>query len=147
MMDPSLIGWLAAGLTLLTFSMRSMLWLRISALAANVCFITYGALAGLAPVLVLHLLLLPCNLVRLRPLLALTRDRRFFPSPALIRAASKLARRRVLVPSRGCDGRDLLFPPATRPGSRQARPAWPFLRLGMGAAARDRAHQHQGAGR
>lgn len=145
MIDPSLIGWLAAGLTLLTFSMRSMLWLRISALAANVCFITYGALAELAPVLVLHVLLLPCNVVRLGPLLAGTRDRRVCPSSELMRAGSRLARRRILVPSRG---RDWLFPPATPPGSRQARPAWAFLcRLGMGAAARHRTHQHPAAGR
>lgn len=58
-------GWLAAGLTLLAFMMHSMTALRVVAIAANVCFILYGA-AGLAyPVLVLHLLLLPCNVLRL----------------------------------------------------------------------------------
>jgi len=62
------IGWLAAGLTLLTFSMRSMVALRLAALAANLCFIVYGASAGLPPVLVLHVLLLPCNLLRLAEL-------------------------------------------------------------------------------
>jgi hypothetical protein len=62
------LGWLAAGLTLLTFSMRSMVALRVVALAANLSFIAYGAAAGLTPVLVLHLLLLPCNLVRLAQL-------------------------------------------------------------------------------
>lgn len=60
-----LFGWIAAALTLLTFSMRSMGALRIAALAANLVFIAYGATAGLAPVLALHLTLLPCNFVRL----------------------------------------------------------------------------------
>ncbi len=59
------LGWLAAALTLLTFSMRSMVALRLVAIAANVLFIAYGAMGALAPVLVLHLLLIPCNLVRL----------------------------------------------------------------------------------
>lgn len=63
-------GWVAAALTLLTFSMQSMLALRLVAISANFAFITYGMLAALAPVLFLHLLLLPCNLVRLAQLLA-----------------------------------------------------------------------------
>jgi len=45
--------------------MRSMAALRLLALAANISFIAYGATARLAPVVVLHLLLFPCNLVRL----------------------------------------------------------------------------------
>jgi hypothetical protein len=62
------LGWIAAGLTVLTFSMRSMIALRTVAVAASVCFIAYGALGALYPVLALHLLLLPCNLLRLRQL-------------------------------------------------------------------------------
>lgn len=58
------IGWLAASLTLLTFSMRSMMALRIAAMAANICFIVYGTLSHLYPVVTLHVLLLPCNLFR-----------------------------------------------------------------------------------
>jgi len=65
MTGTDLAGWLAAGLTLATFSMQSMLRLRASAIAANVCFITYGLLSGLYPVIVLHALLLPCNVLRL----------------------------------------------------------------------------------
>ena len=61
-------GWTAALLTFLTFSMRSMRLLRIVALSANGCFILYGALAGLWPVLALHAALLPCNYLRLREL-------------------------------------------------------------------------------
>ena len=68
MTEDHLLGWLAAGLTLLTFSMRSMIALRTAALAANLCFIAYGAQGALYPVLALHLLLLPCNLLRLRQL-------------------------------------------------------------------------------
>lgn len=42
--------------------------LRLTALAANLCFIAYGATAQLWPVLVLHLALMPLNLHRLRQL-------------------------------------------------------------------------------
>ncbi|HEY9539917.1 MAG TPA: hypothetical protein VIS03_20145 [Kiloniellaceae bacterium] len=62
-------GWIAAAFTLLTFSLRSMMSLRIAAVAANVCFITYGAMQELYPVIALHGLLIPCNLYRLLELL------------------------------------------------------------------------------
>ncbi|MFW6077203.1 MAG: hypothetical protein ACOC71_05595 [Hyphomicrobiales bacterium] len=70
-----MIGWLAAGLTLLAYSLRSLFALRVAALAANVCFILYGILAALAPVLALHVLLLPCNTFRLWQLSSLRRCR------------------------------------------------------------------------
>jgi hypothetical protein len=60
-----LAGWLAAALTLVAFSMRSMGPLRVAAIAANLCFIVCGALGGLYPAVALHTLLLPCNVVRL----------------------------------------------------------------------------------
>jgi hypothetical protein len=60
-----LIGWLAAGLTLLTFSMNRMSGLRRLAVASNISFILFGLFADIMPVLVLHLLLLPCNMFRL----------------------------------------------------------------------------------
>ena len=63
------VGWLAASLTLLAFSQRSMLPLRLAAIGANLSFITYGMLSTLHPVVALHLLLLPCNLYRLAQLL------------------------------------------------------------------------------
>lgn len=69
MTESDIVGWVAAVATLLTFSMRAMIPLRISALFANLCFIVYGTMAGLIPVTVLHLALLPCNLVRLVALL------------------------------------------------------------------------------
>ena len=76
-------GWLAAALTLLTFSMQSMIALRLVAVGANVSFIAYGIVASLEPVLVLHLLLLPCNLIRLGQLLARHRNRRSAPADGM----------------------------------------------------------------
>jgi CRP/FNR family cyclic AMP-dependent transcriptional regulator len=56
---------LASALVLATFSMKSMRRLRISAIASNIAFITYVLEAGLHPILVLHSILLPMNIVRL----------------------------------------------------------------------------------
>lgn len=60
-----LFGWTAAGLTLLTFATRDPRAARVTALAANACFITYAVTGGAAHVLALHLALLPINLHRL----------------------------------------------------------------------------------
>jgi hypothetical protein len=62
------VGFGAAGLVLATFCMRSMKPLRWVAIASNVAFIAYGYLGGLAPVLLLHALLLPVNVYRLAQL-------------------------------------------------------------------------------
>jgi hypothetical protein len=64
-----LTGWLAALFTLLAFSMHAMVPLRLAALCANACFISYGMLNELYPVVALHLLLVPCNAIRLYQLL------------------------------------------------------------------------------
>lgn len=65
-MNPTdLLGYLAAGLVLTTFSVRSIVALRTVAIASNLAFIGYALVAGLAPVLVLHGLLLPLNAWRL----------------------------------------------------------------------------------
>lgn len=69
-------GWVAAAFTLSAFSMRTMLPLRLSAIAANISFIVYGTLEGLMPVAVLHVILLPFNLYRLAELLSQTRKMR-----------------------------------------------------------------------
>lgn len=53
--------------------MKTMLPLRVSGACANLCFIAYGANAGILPVLVLHVALLPFNLCRLAELLLLRR--------------------------------------------------------------------------
>lgn len=65
-LDIDAVGYLAAALVLLTFCMRSMAGLRAVAIASNLAFIAYGALAHLQPVLLLHLMLLPMNVLRLR---------------------------------------------------------------------------------
>lgn len=59
------IGYLASALVLATFSVRAMVALRLLAIASNLAFIAYAALAGIHPVLLLHGLLLPMNVVRL----------------------------------------------------------------------------------
>lgn len=65
-MNPTdLLGYLAAALVLMTFSVRSIVVLRAVAIASNVAFIGYAAAAGLTPVLVLHGVLLPLNAWRL----------------------------------------------------------------------------------
>ena len=68
MSDPAIVdgvGFAAAGLVFATFYMRSMIALRWVAIASNFAFIAYGYLENLAPVLLLHLLLLPINVGRL----------------------------------------------------------------------------------
>ena len=64
------IGYLAALLVLATFCMRDMVALRVVAIASNVAFIAYSGLADIGPVLLLHALLLPVNVVRLLELRA-----------------------------------------------------------------------------
>lgn len=59
------LGWIAAGLTVATFSCVQPVALRLCALSANAAFIAYGASASLWPVLALHAVLLPINLIRL----------------------------------------------------------------------------------
>jgi CRP/FNR family transcriptional regulator, cyclic AMP receptor protein len=68
------LGYAASVLVMATFGMRGMVALRVVAMASNVAFIGYGALAGIWPVLGLHLLLLPLNGIRL---LEAVRQRRF----------------------------------------------------------------------
>ena len=69
-----LLGYLGALLTLATFSMKTMMHLRMAGIAANIAFVAYGALGTVYPVLLLHLVLLPLNAWRLQQLLRLTRE-------------------------------------------------------------------------
>ncbi len=59
------LGYLASLLVLATFCMSDMKALRLLAIGSNLAFIGYGALTGIGPVLLLHLVLLPVNLLRL----------------------------------------------------------------------------------
>jgi hypothetical protein len=61
----AIIGYIASGLVLTTFCTNDLRRLRTLAILSNIVFISYGALAGLPPVLGLHLLLLPINAIRL----------------------------------------------------------------------------------
>jgi CRP-like cAMP-binding protein len=67
-------GYIASALVFLTFSMKTMVPLRVIGICSNCAFIAYGALGGLYPVLILHLILLPMNSLRLRQMLQLTRQ-------------------------------------------------------------------------
>ena len=59
------VGFLAAGLVVAAFCMKDILHLRMVGVASNVAFLVYGVALGLMPVWLLHLVLLPVNLVRL----------------------------------------------------------------------------------
>lgn len=123
-LTPETLGWLAAGLTAATFACTDMLRLRVLALAANGAFIAYGATAGLAPVLALHLALAPLNAWHL---LRLHRGRRALgpasrPDPAMPTGA------------------------ATTPGpAAEPRPAAPRTALRRGPAGRRRMPRAHGA--
>ena len=58
-------GCVASTLVLLTFVAKDMRLLRTVAIFSNLAFITYGMIEWLPPVLFLHLVLLPLNIVRL----------------------------------------------------------------------------------
>ncbi|MBR0947595.1 hypothetical protein ABIF65_005707 [Bradyrhizobium japonicum] len=59
------IGYAASVTVLATFCMTTMSGLRLLAIGSNILFICFGALAHIHPVLLLHIVLLPINLVRL----------------------------------------------------------------------------------
>ncbi len=90
-------GYLGALLTLTTFSMKTMLHLRMVGIVANLAFVSYGALGGVYPVLILHLTLLPLNLWRLWQLRSLTRQIRQASGGALSLAWLKPFSRRQAV--------------------------------------------------
>jgi hypothetical protein len=79
------LGYLAAALVLATFTAKNMVSLRALAIGSNLAFIAYGFSAKLWPILLLHLIMLPLNLLRLREALG--------DSPALRHrlSASRLA--------------------------------------------------------
>ena len=62
---PHLLGWLAAGLVLTSFYLRTIVPLRLVAAISNVAFIFYAVYVSAPPILVLHALLLPLNFCRL----------------------------------------------------------------------------------
>jgi len=67
-------GYVPSILAASTFCMKTMLPLRCFAIASSVAFIVYGYFHGVYPVLILHLFLLPMNVLRLRQLRKLVKD-------------------------------------------------------------------------
>ncbi len=65
------IGWLASLLTVASYSVSTMLPLRILAIASSVCFAIYGFALGLWPLLAMELTLLPINIYRFWQVLSL----------------------------------------------------------------------------
>jgi hypothetical protein len=61
----NLLGFSAALSVLASFCMTTILSLRSFSLLSNVLFISYGLTAHIYPIFVLHLVLLPVNLVKL----------------------------------------------------------------------------------
>jgi hypothetical protein len=59
------LGYAASLAVLTTFLMRSMVPLRLIAILSNLLFVSYGYLADIHPVLLLHAALLPINIARL----------------------------------------------------------------------------------
>ena len=66
------LGYVASSLVLATFTARSMVALRALAIGSNLAFIAYSLSAALWPILLLHSIMLPLNLVRLREALSET---------------------------------------------------------------------------
>jgi CRP/FNR family transcriptional regulator, cyclic AMP receptor protein len=67
------IGYLASLLVFCTFYMKTMIPLRCVAIASNFVFMTYGLTGRIYPVFLLHAILLPLNLLRLRQVRTLIR--------------------------------------------------------------------------
>jgi hypothetical protein len=63
-----IMGYVASSMVLLTFITKDMRRLRAIGIVSNVAFISYGMLAWLPPILLLHMLLLPVNVMRLMEL-------------------------------------------------------------------------------
>jgi CRP/FNR family transcriptional regulator, cyclic AMP receptor protein len=60
-----MIGYFAAFLLVLTFFMRRMIQLRITAICSSLAWLAYGWIDMLYPIIVLHMVLLPLNSYRL----------------------------------------------------------------------------------
>ncbi len=85
----ALAGYIASVLVFATFCMKTIVPLRLVAIGSNVFFLLYGIFEGLVPILLLHLALLPLNVLRLAQLRVSAReiehafDEAFSPSSIL----------------------------------------------------------------
>ena len=69
----AIIGYVVSLLVVGTFGMRTMMPLRVAAVASNVSLIAYSIINQLYPVLALQVILLPLNLWRLTEIIQLAR--------------------------------------------------------------------------
>jgi hypothetical protein len=60
-----IIGFAGSFLTVVTYLMRSMVRLRIIAIASSLCFAFYGSMIGSPPLVLMEAVLLPLNAYRL----------------------------------------------------------------------------------
>lgn len=81
MLGLDVIGLLAGLLTIITFVQRQLIPMRCTAISANICFLTYAHFGQIMPILVLHGLLLPVNILRLSEALVLRRRK---PQPPIL---------------------------------------------------------------
>ena len=68
------IGYGGTGLTIMSYSMRTIVPLRVLGILSSVVFMAYGALLGAWPIVVTELILLPLNTIRLFQIRQLTRQ-------------------------------------------------------------------------
>jgi CRP/FNR family transcriptional regulator, cyclic AMP receptor protein len=59
------IGYCGTLATFVSYSMRTIVPLRVASIMSSMFFITYASLSGLWPVLATELMLLPLNFIRL----------------------------------------------------------------------------------
>lgn len=68
------VGYLAAAFSVATYSMKTIIPLRIAAICASILLLIYGYLAPSYPQIILNAVLLPLNAFRLRQMIALIED-------------------------------------------------------------------------
>jgi CRP/FNR family cyclic AMP-dependent transcriptional regulator len=61
----AVLGYIASASVLATFCMSTMIPLRMMGIVSNILFSSFGALAHIYPIMILHLILLPVNTIRL----------------------------------------------------------------------------------
>ena len=69
-----MVGYLGGGVTLWGMYRKTMIPLRLGAVAGNVGFMAFGFLAGSYPTLLLHTVLLPLNMLRAIQMIRLIRE-------------------------------------------------------------------------
>jgi hypothetical protein len=69
----AILGYVASASVLMTFCMSTMIPLRVAGIVSNVLFSTFGGLAHIYPIMILHLVLLPVNTIRLMQIQRLIR--------------------------------------------------------------------------